>query len=96
MASTSAVYLMMRKRRAATIIEDHVEGVSVSSSDSDDETAVRLDGDDTRVATITGSASPADASSLSPRIRLEHVTDGETRASEKGDQIRRLLSRRAR
>ena len=94
MANTAAIYLMMQKRRTAMLVEDHVENVSVGSSVSGDEITVRLDEDDSQVATITDGDSSTGSSS--PQTRLEYVTDGETRASEKATQIKRLLSRHAR
>ena len=83
----------MRKARAAKLVEEQVDGVSVSARGADDEAVVRLDEDGTRVATIVGEESPA---STSPRIRLEYVTDGPTRVRQKAARVRRLLSRRAR
>ena len=96
MANTAAIYLVMRKRRAAMLVEDYVENVSVGSSNSDDEITVRLDEDDIPVATITDGDSSTEASDSSPQIRLEYATDEETRATKKATQIKRLLSRRVR
>ena len=42
----------MRKGQVATLVEDHVENVSVGSSDLESEITVRLDADDIPVATI--------------------------------------------
>ena len=96
MAYAAAIYLMMRKRRAAMLVEDHVENVSVGSSNPDDEITVRLGEDDIPVATIIDGDSSTESSAPSPQIRLEYVIDGETRATKKATQIKRLLSRRVR
>ena len=96
MANTAAIHLMMQKRRAAALVEDHVENVSVGRSDSDGEITVRLDEDDSRVATITDGDSSTESPSPSPQTRLEYVTEGETRANRKAAQIKRLLFRRVR
>lgn len=85
----------MRKRRAARLVEERVDGVSVDDPDADEAVTVRLDADGTWVAAIGGDDSPTDSESDSPTVRLEYVTDGATRARRKATQVRRLLSGRS-
>ena len=96
MPSTSSVYLAMHRRRAAKLVAERIDGVSVD--DDDGSVAVRLDGDVTWVATIEGADSPpdADAESNLPAVQVEYATDGSARAQQKATQVRRLLSLRAR
>lgn len=84
---------MLRKKRAAKLIEEKVDGVSV---DLDDEVTVRLDEDRTHVATIVEEDSPKESTSQTPKTRLEYVTSGPVRAKQKALRIKHLLSRRAR
>lgn len=92
MASTAAVHLRMRKRRAAELVEERIDDVSVEERDPDGEVVVRLEGEGTHVATIAEEESP----SASSGVRLEYVTEGSPRVERKARQVRRLLSRRAR
>lgn len=83
----------MRKRRAAELVEERIDGVSVENPDPDGEVVVRLEGDGTYVATI---ADEEESPSASPGVHLEYVTEGPPRAERKARRIRRLLSRRVR
>ena len=95
MASTAAVHLRMRKKRAAELVKERIEDVSVEERDPDGEVVVRLEGEGTRVATIAEEEEEEEESAPSG-VRLEYVTEGPPRAERKARQVRRLLSRRAR
>ena len=86
----------MRKRRAAKLAEEQVDGVSVDAGDANGDVTVRLDDDETWVATISDAESADDSASDPPEIRPEYVTDGATRAERKAARLTRRLSRRAR
>lgn len=96
MPSTSSVYVAMHRRRAAKLVADQVDGVSVDAADGS--AAVRLDNDDdeTWVATIEAADAPPDAESDLPAVRVEYATGGPARVRRKATQVRRLLSLRAR
>ena len=87
---------MMHRRRAAKLVAEQVEGVSVD--DADGAVAVRLADDATWVATIEEADSPpdADAESNLPAVQVEYATGGPARVRHKATQVRRLLSLRAR
>ena len=84
----------MHRRRAAKLVAERVDGVSVDVADGS--AAVRLDDDETWVATIETADAPPDAESDLPAVRLEYATGGPARARRKATQVRRLLSLRAR
>lgn len=106
MPSTAAVHLRMRKKRAAELVKERIDDVSVEERDPDGEVVVRLEGEGTRVATIAeeeeeegekGEEEEAEKSpSASSGVRLEYVTEGPPCVERKARQVRRLLSRRAR
>lgn len=88
MASTSAVYLAMRRQRAARLVEERVDGVSTDRDP--EETTVTLESDGTWVATIADADAP---DAPEPTTRLEYVTEGTTRVERAAARITRLLSR---
>ena len=86
----------MHRRRAAKLVAEQVEGVSVD--DANGSVAVRLADDATWVATIEETDSPrdADAEPSLPAVEVEYATGGPARVQQKATQVRRLLSLRAR
>ena len=94
MSSTSAVYVAMRRRRAAKLVDERVDGVSVDEPAADGDVTVRLDEDDTWVATIAA-ADRQESGDEAPECRLEYADGGPSRVARRAKRIRRLLSRRA-
>ncbi|ESP88588.1 hypothetical protein K933_09012 [Candidatus Halobonum tyrrellensis G22] len=90
----------MRKKRAAELVKQRVDDISVEERDPDGEVVVRVKGEGTRVATIAEEDEEKGEEETPPSapsgVRLEYVTEGPPHVERKARQIRRLLSRRAR